>query len=95
IWDTQCGFKLFRGEVAEPLFKLQSLAGFAFDVDGLYLARKFRYRIVEVPVRWLNDPNTKVQTLKHGSQMLRDLLLIRLNDLKGRYSERTFELSVP
>lgn len=95
IWDTQCGFKLFRGEVAEHLFKLQSLDGFAFDVEVLYLARKFRYRIVEVPVRWLNDPNTKVQTLKHGSQMLRDLLLIRLNDLKGKYSERTLKLSVP
>jgi len=88
IWDTQCGFKLFRGDVAERLFKLQTLDGFAFDVEVLYLARKFRYRIAEVPVRWLNDPNTKVQTLKHGMQMLRDLLVIRLNDLKGRYAER-------
>jgi len=87
IWDTQCGFKLFRGDVAERLFKLQTLDGFAFDVEVLYLARKFRYRIAEVPVRWLNDPNTKVQTLKHGMQMLRDLLVIRLNDLKGRYAE--------
>lgn len=88
IWDTQCGFKLFRGDVAERLFKLQTLDGFAFDVEVLYLAHKFRYRIAEVPVRWLNDPNTKVQTLKHGMQMLRDLLIIRLNDLKGRYAER-------
>lgn len=87
IWDTQCGFKLFRGDVADRLFKLQTLDGFAFDVEVLYLARKFRYRIAEVPVRWLNDPNTKVQTLKHGMQMLRDLLVIRLNDLKGRYAE--------
>ncbi len=88
IWDTQCGFKLFRGDVAERLFKLQTLDGFAFDVEILYLARKFRYRIAEVPVRWLNDPNTKVQTLRHGMQMLRDLLIIRLNDLKGRYAEK-------
>ncbi len=91
IWDTQCGFKLFRGDVAERLFKLQTLDGFAFDVEVLYLARKFRYRIAEVPVRWLNDPNTKVQTLKHGMQMLRDLLVIRLNDLKGRYAEGLFK----
>jgi len=88
IWDTQCGFKLFRGDVAERLFSLQTLDGFAFDVEVLYLARKFRYRIAEVPVRWLNDPNTKVQTLRHGMQMLRDLLVIRWNDLRGRYAER-------
>ncbi len=87
IWDTQCGFKLFRGEVAERLFALQTLEGFAFDVEVLYLARKFGYRIVEVPVRWLNDPNTKVQTLRHGLQMLRDVLLVRLNDWRGRYAE--------
>jgi dolichyl-phosphate beta-glucosyltransferase len=95
IWDTQCGFKLFRGDVADRLFKLQTLDGFAFDVEVLYLARKFRHRIVEIPVRWLNDPNTKVQTLKHGLQMLRDLLVIRLNDLRGRYSELPSRLSVP
>ncbi|MCX7643222.1 MAG: glycosyltransferase family 2 protein [Armatimonadetes bacterium] len=88
IWDTQCGFKLFCGDVAERLFKLQTLDGFAFDVEVLYLARKFKYRIAEVPVRWINDPNTKVQTLKHGMQMLRDLIIIRLNDLKGRYAEK-------
>ncbi len=87
IWDTQCGFKLFRGEVAERVFALQTLDGFAFDVEVLYLAGKFGYRIVEVPVRWLNDPNTKVQALRHGFQMLRDLLIVRLNDLRGCYAE--------
>lgn len=95
IWDTQCGFKLFRGDVSERLFKLQTIDGFAFDVEVLYLARKFRYRILEVPVRWLNDPNTKVQTLKHGLQMLRDLLVIRLNDLRGRYSDFPSRSSAP
>lgn len=88
IWDTQCGFKLFRSDVAERLFKLQTLDGFAFDVEVLYLARKFKYRVAEIPVRWLNDPNTKVQTFRHGMQMLRDLIVIRLNDLKGRYAEK-------
>ncbi|MDW8027924.1 MAG: glycosyltransferase family 2 protein [Armatimonadota bacterium] len=87
IWDTQCGFKLFRGNVAEQLFKLQTLDGFAFDVEILYLARKFNYRIAEIPVRWLNDPNTKVQTLKHGTQMLCDILKVRWNDWRGVYKE--------
>lgn len=86
IWDTQCGFKLFRGEVAERLFPLQQLSGFAFDVEVLYLARKFGYRVVEVPVRWINDPNTKVQTLRHGLQMVQDILRVRLNDLRGFYA---------
>ncbi|MCS7192977.1 MAG: glycosyltransferase family 2 protein [Armatimonadetes bacterium] len=94
IWDTQCGFKLFRGDVSERIFKLQTLNGFAFDVEVLYLARKFQYRIAEIPIRWLNDPNTKVQTLKHGMQMLRDLVIVRLNDLRGRYAENLSNANV-
>ncbi len=88
IWDTQCGFKLFRGDVAERLFSLQRLDGFAFDVEVLYLARKLGYRVAERPVRWLNDPNTKVQTLRHGFQMLADILKVRWNDRRGVYGEK-------
>lgn len=85
IWDTQCGFKLFRDEVAERLFQTQRLDGFAFDVEVLFLARKFGYRIKEIPVRWRNDPNTKVRTLQDGLKMLWDVLQIRWNDLRGVY----------
>lgn len=88
IWDTQCGFKLFQGDVAERLFPLQRLDGFAFDVEVLYLAKKFGYRVAEVPVRWLNEPNTKVQTLKHGFQMLFDVLKVRWNDWRGVYGKK-------
>jgi dolichyl-phosphate beta-glucosyltransferase len=94
IWDTQCGFKLFRGEVADRLFRLQTLEGFAFDVEVLYLARKFGYRIAEVPVRWLNDPNTKVQALRHGWQMVCDTVRVRWNDWRGVYAETPATASV-
>jgi dolichyl-phosphate beta-glucosyltransferase len=89
IWDTQCGFKIFRGDVGERLFRLQQLDGFAFDVEVLYLARKLGYRIAEIPVRWLNDPDTKVQALRHGLRMLRDILRVRWNDLRGVYAAAT------
>jgi len=78
IWDTQCGFKLFRGDVARDLFGRLQTDGFAYDVEILVLARRSGYRISEVPVRWINSSTTRVQTVKHSGQMLTDVLHIRL-----------------
>jgi dolichyl-phosphate beta-glucosyltransferase len=86
IQDTQCGFKLFRSVVAKDVFSRGRLSGFAFDVEVLFIARKLGYRITEVPIRWRNDPNTKIKILKHGSNMLADLLRIRWNNWKGMYN---------
>lgn len=86
IKDTQCGFKLFRCEVARDVFSRGRLSGFAFDVEVLFIARKLGYRITEIPIRWRNDPNTKIKILRHGSNMLADLLRIRLNDWRGMYN---------
>lgn len=78
IWDTQCGFKLFRGEVARELFGRLRTDGFAYDVEILVLARRSGYRISEVPVRWINSSTTRVQTVRHSREMLSDVLQIRL-----------------
>ena len=60
IKDTQCGFKCFRGPVAAELFSRQVLDGFSFDVENLFIARKLGYSIKEVPVRWINRIESKV-----------------------------------
>ncbi len=77
IRDSQCGFKFFRREVARDLFRRQRLTGWAFDAELLYLARRLGYRIAQIPVRWINDPQTKVSMLRAGPRMLLDVLRIR------------------
>jgi glycosyltransferase involved in cell wall biosynthesis len=77
LHDSQCGFKFFRREVAQDLFTRQQLTGWAFDAELLFLARRLGYRVVQLPVRWINDPNTKVKMLKAGPKMVLDILKIR------------------
>jgi dolichyl-phosphate beta-glucosyltransferase len=77
IWDTQCGFKLFRGEVARELFSELQTDRFAFDVEILHRARKAGYQIREVPVRWINSGASTVSPIHDSMVMLRDLLRIR------------------
>ncbi|MEA1946074.1 MAG: dolichyl-phosphate beta-glucosyltransferase, partial [Thermodesulfobacteriota bacterium] len=76
--DTQCGFKLFSGEAARSLFKEARIDRFAFDVEILALAKKKNYRILEMPVRWINSPDSKVDPIFDSLQMLFDLVKIRL-----------------
>jgi dolichyl-phosphate beta-glucosyltransferase len=77
LWDTQCGFKLFRGGVARNLFGRLRTDGFAFDVEVLYAARRSGLTVSEVPVRWINSTTTRVQAVRHSREMLADLLRIR------------------
>jgi len=75
--DTQCGFKAFRRAAAQEIFALQTIDGFAFDVEVILLAQALGYRIAELPVRWLNSPESKVHILRDSSRMLLDALTIR------------------
>ena len=77
LWDTQCGFKLFRGQVARELFGCLSTDGFAYDVEVLYRARRSGWEVSEVPVRWINSNTSRVQAVRHSSEMLIDVLRIR------------------
>ncbi len=83
--DTQCGFKCFRGEVAEDLFRYQTLTGMSFDVEILFIARRRGYRIVEVPITWYFDPDSRVRLVHDSFRMALDLLAIRWNAWRGRY----------
>jgi dolichyl-phosphate beta-glucosyltransferase len=85
IRDTQCGFKGFKKEVARKIFQRQTINGFGFDVEVIYIARVLGYNIKEVPVRWLNRAASKVNPLTHSFQMLTDLIRIRLRGFKGAY----------
>ena len=77
VVDTQCGFKLLRGAVAEALFPRLGTDGFGFDVELLLLAQRRGYRIVEVPVNWADQPGSKVGVLRDGPRMLREVLTAR------------------
>lgn len=76
--DTQCGFKLFKGETARSLFAQAHIDRFAYDVEILALAKKNGYRVAEVPIEWVNAPGSKVHPVKDSLQMLKDLCRIRL-----------------
>ena len=76
--DTQCGFKLFSGAAAGVLFKHARVNRFAYDVEILALAKKRGYRILEVPVKWINSPASKVDPIFDSLQMFLDLIKIRM-----------------
>lgn len=86
VKDTQCGFKMYRWEAARRLHRTQTLMGFSFDLEILYLASKFGYRVAEVPVQWIDAPGSKVDGMKEARRFIRDLLKIKLNDLRGHYA---------
>lgn len=75
--DTQCGFKMFRGEAAHDLFGRALIDGFAFDVEVLWLAERAGMRIAELPVEWRNDPESRVRMFRDSARMVLELLRIR------------------
>lgn len=77
IADTQCGFKLFRGDVARSLFRAARIDGFAYDMEILHLARRRGIPIAEVPVLWFHSPESKVSVVRDALPTLWDLLRIR------------------
>lgn len=96
--DTQCGFKLFTREAAHDLFRHLRLYGedakpakggtlTGFDVEVLYLAVKFGYRVKDVPVEWHYGESSKVHPVRESARMFLDVVRIRLNDWRGRYRQ--------
>ena len=83
--DTQCGFKCFRAEAAEELFRLQRTRGMGFDVEILFLAVKRGYSIEEMPIDWYHQAVSKVRPGADTIDMLKDTIVIRLRDVTRRY----------
>jgi dolichyl-phosphate beta-glucosyltransferase len=88
VSDTQCGFKLFRREAAQRLFGAQTIMGFSFDLEILYLANKWGYKIAEQPVAWVDAPGSKVDSAKEIKRFLKDMWRIKTNDFKGIYANK-------
>jgi dolichyl-phosphate beta-glucosyltransferase len=79
IKDTQCGFKLFRNEVAHELFAASTIDGFAFDVDILLRARRAGHRIAEVPIVWRHVEQSKVSPVRDALRMLLDVVSLSVS----------------
>lgn len=88
LQDTQCGFKCFSASCARDLFAVQRLDGLGFDVEVLYIARLRRYRVIEIPIPWYFNADSRVRLLRDSWIMLTDLIRIRLNAARGLYAPR-------
>ena len=83
--DTQCGFKAFKQTAVQAIFPLQRIERWGFDPEILFLARKFKFRVQEVPVAWAHREGTSINPLVDGSRMVMEMLHIRWNSLTGKY----------
>ena len=87
-FDTQCGMKGFRADVAEDLFGVARINGFAFDVELLYISLKRNYDIKRLPVVLRCQEGSSVSVLRHGFGMLIDLFIIKWNHIRKKYKKR-------
>ena len=85
VSDTQCGGKMYTAEAAKDLFARSKLEGFTFDAEVLFLARRAGFRVREVPFTLIQDRVTSISFLQETPRMLRDLVLIRWNEMRGVY----------
>jgi glycosyltransferase involved in cell wall biosynthesis len=88
LQDTQCGFKCVRAEVARDIFPYQTLTGWAFDVELLYIARYHGYAIIEVPINWYFNADSKISVFRDSLRMFLDLIRIRRNARLGLYDPK-------
>jgi dolichyl-phosphate beta-glucosyltransferase len=93
LYDTQCGFKIFKREVAHDLFSVAHLNGFAFDVEVLFIARLRGYKVSEIPINWSNVEGSKVNVLLDSPKMLLEVLWIAAGAWFGRYRQLRSSLS--
>lgn len=98
INDTQCGFKLFKADVAQDIFENLVLFGpdtpetnvprvTAFDVEVLLIAQKRKYKIKEVPVTWTYVPTQRVHNIRDSIANFKDVLSVKINDIRGKYKK--------
>ena len=94
IQDTECSFKMFTREAAQTVFPLQRLDGYAFDVEVLYIARRHNLNLIEVPIHWYHQTDSRVRPLQDTISMVHELVKIRRNGRAGLYQAATPPTSV-
>ncbi len=95
IQDSQCGFKCLRADIGRQLAAVQTINDFGFDVELLYVARQWGYRIVEIPVDWYYSPSPNIHALRDSWRMTRDLLTVRRLARAGHYHAAPSAVSAP
>ena len=93
VTDSQCGFKFFRRAVALQLFRCQKIDGYMFDVEILALASLFGYRIKEIPIRWRDDGDSRLELVAGNLRNVRDIFRIRLR--RAQYLKELAEAPAP
>ena len=84
--DTQCGFKAFTREAAQLIFPNLKIERWGFDPEILFLARRLKLKVAEVPVEWSHDERSHISPFKDGVRMLGEMVKVRINSVGGKYS---------
>ncbi len=88
LQDTQCGFKSFSDKVAEDIFRKQTLMGWSFDIELLFIARRHGYRVLEIPIHWYYQSDSKINALSDALKMISDIFHIHANARRGLYASK-------
>jgi dolichyl-phosphate beta-glucosyltransferase len=87
--DTQCGFKMFSRKAADDLFQVQQMNGIGFDVELIYVALRRGYKVIDVPITWYYDPDSRMRLFQDSLKILLEIWEIRQNWRKGVYERAT------
>lgn len=84
--DTQCGFKCFRRDCAESIFAASTLTGWGFDVELIFLAKKYGFRIGRLPVTLFHEnTGSKIKIVKDTLNMIKEVRKVKKNEKLGIY----------
>lgn len=86
--DSRCGFKLWKTEAADRIFPKLTIPGFGFDTEALVLAKKYKYKIIEVPVMWFDEAGESNIGASDAIKSIGEIFKIRLNLLTGKYKDK-------
>ncbi len=87
--DTQCGFKMFSREAADDLFSVQQMNGIGFDVELIFIALRRGYNVIDVPITWYYDDDSRMRLIQDSLHILVEIWQIRQNWRKGVYERKT------
>jgi len=86
VRDYNCGFKMFKNNVAKKIFSIQLMDDWSFDLETLFLVEKYNYKIKELPVNWKHYKGSKVKPVLDGIKSFISILKIKANDMTGKYN---------
>lgn len=87
--DTQCGFKMFSRKAADDLFSVQQMNGIGFDVELIYIALRRGYKVIDIPITWYHDPDSRIRLFQDSLHILVEIWQIRQNWRRGIYEQQT------